>query len=50
VQQRAIARAPFSHSELTDAVLDEQQQTADVFFEQNLIPRKLNIRDVIWRG
>lgn len=49
IQQRAFARAPFSHSGFTDALLDEQQATADAFFEQKLIPRRIDIRDIVWK-
>ncbi|MDR1064290.1 MAG: hypothetical protein LBL48_10250 [Azoarcus sp.] len=50
IMQRAFARAPFSHSGFTEEVLDEQQQTADVFFTQKLIPKRIDIRDIVWRG
>ncbi|MDR0701424.1 MAG: aliphatic sulfonate ABC transporter substrate-binding protein [Azoarcus sp.] len=50
IMQRAFARAPFSHSAFTGKLLDEQQQTADVFFEQKLIPKRINIRDIVWHG
>jgi sulfonate transport system substrate-binding protein len=50
IMQRAFARAPFGHSEFTEELLDEQQQTADVFFEQKLIPKRINIREIVWRG
>jgi sulfonate transport system substrate-binding protein len=50
IQQRAIARAPYGYSDFTPALLDEQQTTADAFFEQKLIPKKINIRDIVWRG
>ncbi|MDR1461615.1 MAG: aliphatic sulfonate ABC transporter substrate-binding protein [Azoarcus sp.] len=50
IMQRAFARAPFGHSGFTEELLDEQQQTADVFFEQKLIPKRINIREIVWRG
>ncbi|MDR2689998.1 MAG: aliphatic sulfonate ABC transporter substrate-binding protein [Azoarcus sp.] len=50
IQQRAFSRAPLSHSAFTEEILTGQQQTADVFFEQKLIPHKVNIRDIVWRG
>jgi sulfonate transport system substrate-binding protein len=50
IQQRAIARAPYGYSDFTPALLDEQQATADAFFAQKLIPKKINIRDIVWRG
>jgi sulfonate transport system substrate-binding protein len=50
IQQRALERTAFKYSEFTEAILTEQQETADVFFQQKLIPKQINIRDVIWRG
>jgi sulfonate transport system substrate-binding protein len=50
IQQRAFARAKFTHSAFTEALLGEQQRTADVFFEQKLIPKRIDIREIVWRG
>jgi sulfonate transport system substrate-binding protein len=50
VQQRAFARSELSYSEFTEALLTEQQDSADVFFQQKLIPKRINIRDIVWRG
>jgi sulfonate transport system substrate-binding protein len=50
IQQRAFGRALLSHSEFTEALLTEQQETADAFFQQKLIPKRVNIRDIVWRG
>ncbi|MDR1661009.1 MAG: aliphatic sulfonate ABC transporter substrate-binding protein [Azoarcus sp.] len=50
IMRRAFARAPFGHAEFSEKLLDEQQQTADVFFEQKLIPKRIDVRDIVWRG
>ncbi|MDR0715961.1 MAG: aliphatic sulfonate ABC transporter substrate-binding protein [Azoarcus sp.] len=50
IQKRAFARAPLSYSEFTEAVLTEQQATADEFFKHRLIPKKIDIREIVWRG
>jgi sulfonate transport system substrate-binding protein len=50
IQQRAFGRALLSHSEFTENLLTEQQGTADAFFQQKLIPKRVNIRDIVWRG
>ncbi|HEV7620059.1 MAG TPA: sulfonate ABC transporter substrate-binding protein [Burkholderiaceae bacterium] len=33
---------------LTKAMIDEQQEIADNFYRQNLIPKSIRIRDVVW--
>lgn len=50
IQKRATDRAVFDHTPFTDDILNRQQETADVFFHEKLIPAKINIRDIVWRG
>jgi len=50
IQKRATARAVFDQTAFTDDVLNRQQETADVFFRAGLIPAKVNIRAIVWRG
>ncbi|GHU22160.1 hypothetical protein FACS189497_01970 [Betaproteobacteria bacterium] len=50
VQQRAFKRTDFTYSAFTEALLTEQQATADDFFQLKLIPKRINIRDIVWRG
>ena len=50
VQKRATARSVFDHTAFTDEVLKRQQETADAFYQEKLIPAKIDIRDIVWRG
>lgn len=50
IQKRATARAVFDYTAFTDEVLNRQQENADVFFREKLIPVKIDIRDIVWRG
>jgi sulfonate transport system substrate-binding protein len=50
VQKRATDRAVFDYTAFTDEVLNRQQENADVFFREKLIPAQSNIRDSVWRG
>ncbi|MEJ8851608.1 aliphatic sulfonate ABC transporter substrate-binding protein [Variovorax rhizosphaerae] len=45
----AFARAEFSFGPVTDVHVTQQQQLADSFFALGIIPRKLNVRDIVWR-
>jgi sulfonate transport system substrate-binding protein len=46
----AFARAEFSFGPVTDAHVAQQQQLADTFQALGIIPRKINVRDIVWRG
>lgn len=46
----AFARAEFSFGPVTDAHVVQQQQLADTFQALGIIPRKINVRDIAWRG
>jgi sulfonate transport system substrate-binding protein len=46
----AFARADFSLGPVTDAHVAQQQQLADTFQSLGIIPRRINVRDVVWRG
>lgn len=43
----SIARMGFNVKPLNSTVIQEQQAVADAFFEQQLIPKKINIQDAI---
>jgi hypothetical protein len=45
-----ILAHPYPDSEFTETVLAAQQATTDVFFEHGLIPKKIDIREIVWRG
>jgi sulfonate transport system substrate-binding protein len=46
----AFARADFSFGPITDAQVKQQQQLADTFVELGIIPRKINVKDIVWRA
>lgn len=50
VQQKAVDRAEFTFGPLTDVVLNQQQGVADRFFKLGLIPKAINVRDIVWNG
>jgi len=41
----ALSRGGYGVKPVSDAVMSEQQQIADVFFNLRLIPRRINVRD-----
>jgi sulfonate transport system substrate-binding protein len=41
----ALSRSGYGVKPVTDAVMSEQQQIADVFFNLKLIPKRINVRD-----
>jgi len=47
-QKRAVAREDFAYGPLDDKVIAAQQATADRFARIGLIPRKINVRDIVW--
>ncbi|RBP09848.1 sulfonate transport system substrate-binding protein [Roseiarcus fermentans] len=49
-QQRAVARAEFTFSGVTDRVVAEQQAVADRFQRLGLIPAPIVVRDIVWDG
>jgi len=48
VVETAINRLTFGVQPLTPAVIAEQQQIADAFAAQHLIPARLDVRDAVW--
>lgn len=46
--QLALGRAGYGVQYLNDAVVAEQQRIADTFTELKLIPKKLNVKEVVW--
>ncbi|MFA5678575.1 MAG: sulfonate ABC transporter substrate-binding protein [Pseudomonas sp.] len=48
ITRLAIERKSHDTRPLNDDVISQQQRIADTFHELKLIPKKLNIRDVIW--
>lgn len=46
----AFARAEFTLSPVTDAHVAQQQQLADTFQSLGIIPRKLDVSEIVWRA
>jgi sulfonate transport system substrate-binding protein len=46
--KRAVDRADFVISPLNPRVLEEQQRVADRFHRLGLIPKPINVRDIVW--
>jgi len=46
----AFARAEFTLGPLTEAHVAQQQQLADTFQSLGIIPRRINVRDIVWRA
>lgn len=49
VQRHAYRRAQLSFGPVTEPVLAQQQQIADAFYQQKLIPRPIQVREIWWR-
>jgi sulfonate transport system substrate-binding protein len=45
---RAVNRSTFEVTPVTDAVITNQQATADRFFKLGLIPKAINVKDIVW--
>jgi sulfonate transport system substrate-binding protein len=43
--QLALSRGGYGVKAVTDAVMSEQQQIADAFYNLRLIPKHINVRD-----
>jgi sulfonate transport system substrate-binding protein len=46
----AFARAEFNFGPITPAQLAQQQQLADTFQALGIIPKKINVADIVWRS
>lgn len=45
-----FSRADFTVSPITDAHIAQQQQLADNFLALGIIPKKINVKDIVWRA
>jgi sulfonate transport system substrate-binding protein len=45
---RAVERSQFLVTPITDRVIATQQATADRFFKLGLIPKAINVKDIVW--
>lgn len=48
--QIAFNRAEFSQGPVTDAHIAQQQQLADTFQSLGIIPKKITVKDIVWRA
>lgn len=44
------ARAGYGVTALTPEIIATQQKTADIFYDQGLIPRKVDVSQVVWKA
>lgn len=49
VVETAIKRSTYRLTNLSDDVIANQQAIADTFFELKLIPKKLNVTEIVWK-
>jgi sulfonate transport system substrate-binding protein len=47
--RRSVARSTFQVAPVTDDIVRTQQAVADRFFRLGLIPKQVNIADIVWR-
>jgi sulfonate transport system substrate-binding protein len=47
--QRAVARTEFRVGPISDRVIEEQQRVADRFHRLGLIPKRIVVRDIVWK-
>jgi sulfonate transport system substrate-binding protein len=50
VMAQVNQHASFDVTGLSAPLLDAQQNTADRLFALGLIPNKVNVRDIVWKG
>lgn len=48
--EKAEQRREYDVLPLTDAVINEQQKIADTFQKIGLIPKSINVREIVWTG
>lgn len=49
IQTLAASRASFAIGSLSDEVIETQQRVADSFHKLGLIPKKIVVRDIVWK-
>lgn len=50
VWSAVFGRSEFSQGPVTDAHIAQQQQLADTFQSLGIIPKKINVNDIVWRA
>jgi sulfonate transport system substrate-binding protein len=46
---KAVNRSLYAVTPLTDAIIANQQQTADRFFKLGLIPKAVDVKEIVWK-
>jgi len=49
IQTLAASRASFAIGPVTDEVIETQQGVADSFYKLGLIPKRIAVRDIVWK-
>jgi aliphatic sulfonates family ABC transporter substrate-binding protein len=47
--QRAVRRTDYRVTPVSDDAIDEQQRVADRFYKLGLVPRRIAVRDIVWK-
>lgn len=47
--KKAVERSNFTITPITDQVATNQQAIADRFFKLGLVPKQINVRDIVWK-
>ena len=47
-QRRTVNRTQFNFVPINETIATQQQQTADRFHRLGLIPKPIQIRDIVW--
>lgn len=49
VEKRVVSRTKFIVEPVDDEIIAGQQETADRFYKLELIPKKVSVRDIVWK-
>lgn len=49
VTTRAVERSSYTLQPVTDRIISTQQETADRFFKLGLIPKAVNVKEIVWK-
>lgn len=48
VQSHAVERLPIEIGPVTESIIQSQQTIADTFLKLGIVPRQVNVRDIVW--
>ena len=46
---RAVNRSEYAVTPITDKIIATQQETADRFFKLGLIPKAVDVKEIVWK-